>query len=178
MATVKHQKVELIELFYDLIYVYAISRLTLLLEAPVGGVLPRTSLVRYLVTGFVILQAWLYLTNYVNRYGRWTWYDYALTAVNMAAAVYMANTISADWQRMSTAFSVAMLVMLGCVATLYAIQTRQAPARAGAAKNSLIILAVVLAIYASACAAALFNAGQLVLWLDVAAVLVGRFCPF
>ena len=101
MATVKHQKVELIELFYDLIYVYAISRLTLLLEAPVGGVLPGVSLARYLVTGFVILQAWLYLTNYINRYGRWTWYDYALTAVNMAAAVYMANTISADWQRMA-----------------------------------------------------------------------------
>jgi low temperature requirement protein LtrA len=178
MATVKHQKVELIELFYDLIYVYAISRLTLLLEAPVGGVLPGVSLARYLVTGFVILQAWLYLTNYINRYSRWMWYDYALTAVNMAAAVYMANTISADWQRMAAPFSTTMLVMLGCVAALYAIQIRRAPARAGAAQNSLIILAVVLAIYAAARAAAFGGAGRLVLGLNVAAVLVGAFLPF
>lgn len=34
---VKEKKVELIELFYDLIYVYAISQLTLLIEEPEGG---------------------------------------------------------------------------------------------------------------------------------------------
>ena len=37
---VKEKKVELIELFYDLIYVYAISRLTLLIEKPENGVIP------------------------------------------------------------------------------------------------------------------------------------------
>ena len=37
---VKEKKVELIELFYDLIYVYAISRLTLLIEEPEGGIIP------------------------------------------------------------------------------------------------------------------------------------------
>lgn len=31
------KKVEQIELFYDLIYVYAISKLTLLIEEPVAG---------------------------------------------------------------------------------------------------------------------------------------------
>jgi low temperature requirement protein LtrA len=36
--TVKEKKVELIELFYDLVYVYAISRMTLILEEPEGGV--------------------------------------------------------------------------------------------------------------------------------------------
>jgi len=37
---VKEKKVELIELFYDLIYVYAISRLTMLIEEPEGGIIP------------------------------------------------------------------------------------------------------------------------------------------
>ena len=80
---VKEKKVELIELFYDLIYVYAISRLTMLIEEPEGGIIPLSGFFRYLVVCFVILQAWLYLTNYVNRYGRWKWYEYGLTAVNM-----------------------------------------------------------------------------------------------
>ena len=81
---IKEKKVELIELFYDLIYVYAISRLTLLIEEPQNGVIPVSGFLRYIVVCFVILQAWLYLTNYVNRYGRWKWYEYSLTAVNMS----------------------------------------------------------------------------------------------
>ncbi len=40
--TVKEKKVELIELFYDLVYVYAISRMTLILEEPEGGALRWT----------------------------------------------------------------------------------------------------------------------------------------
>lgn len=46
---VKEKKVELIELFYDLIYVYAISRLTLLIEEPEGGIIPLPGFFRYLV---------------------------------------------------------------------------------------------------------------------------------
>ena len=64
---VKEKKVELIELFYDLIYVYAISRLTMLIEEPEDGIIPLSGFFRYLVACFFILQACLYLTNYVNR---------------------------------------------------------------------------------------------------------------
>ena len=46
---VKEKKVKLIELFYDLIYVYAISRLTLLIEEPEGGIIPLPGFFRYLV---------------------------------------------------------------------------------------------------------------------------------
>ena len=37
---VKVKSVELIELFYDLIFVYAISKLTSLVSEPVGGIIP------------------------------------------------------------------------------------------------------------------------------------------
>ena len=75
---VKIKPVELIELFYDLIFVYAISKLTALISEPVGGIVPPYSFFAYLITSFVILQAWLYFTNYVNRYGQWKWYEYIL----------------------------------------------------------------------------------------------------
>ena len=176
--TVKEKKVELIELFYDLIYVYAISRLTALVEEPVGGGIPLGGFLRYLVVCFVILQAWLYLTNYVNRYGTWTWYEYALTAVNMTAAVYMANTISEAWEDMALTFNLAMLVMLACVAALYFIQTKAHPETAGAAKNSLLNLGIVLGAYLLACIASLMGLHGLVIWLDVTAVLLGAFLPF
>lgn len=175
---VKEKKVELIELFYDLIYVYAISRLTLLIEEPEGGVIPLSGFLRYIVVCFVILQAWLYLTNYVNRYGRWKWYEYALTAVNMTATVYMANTISPQWNEMSLTFNLAMLVMLLCVAAMYFIQTRLKEQDVGAAKNSLTILAVDCLLYFAAFLASVLHTEHVVIWLDVAAVLVGAFLPF
>ena len=175
---VKEKKVELIELFYDLIYVYAISKLTMLIEEPENGVIPFAGFFRYLVVCFVILQAWLYLTNYVNRYGRWKWYEYGLTAVNMTAAVYMANTINTDWDEMATTFNLAMLVMLLCVAVLYFIQIRLKEQDTGAARNMLTILTVDLFLYLVAFLASVINPGQIVLWIDVAAVLVGAFLPF
>ncbi len=175
---VKEKKVELIELFYDLIYVYAISRLTMLIEEPEGGIIPLFGFFRYLVVCFVILQAWLYLTNYVNRYGRWEWYEYGLTAVNMTATVYMANTISPQWNEMSPTFNLAMLVMLLCVAGMYLIQAVIKEQDTAAAKNSLTILSVDCLLYFAAFLASLFQAGYLVIWLDVAAVLAGAFLPF
>ncbi|MCI6674725.1 MAG: low temperature requirement protein A [Spirochaetaceae bacterium] len=175
---VKEKKVELIELFYDLIYVYALSKLTMLIEEPENGVIPFAGFFRYLVVCFVILQAWLYLTNYVNRYGRWKWYEYGLTAVNMTAAVYMANTINTDWGEMATTFNLAMLVMLLCVAVMYFIQIRLNEQDTGAARNMLTILTVDLFLYLVAFLASVIHPGQIVLWIDVAAVLVGAFLPF
>ena len=90
---IKVKPVELIELFYDLIFVYAISKLTALISEPVNGVIAPYGFFTYIITSFVILQAWLYFTNYVNRYGEWEWYDYILVCVNMIAVIYMANTI-------------------------------------------------------------------------------------
>lgn len=175
---IKAKKVELIELFYDLIYVYAISRLTLLVEEPEGGIISPAGFAQYLVVCFVILQAWLYLTNYVNRYGTWKWWEYALTALNMTATVYMTNTISPHWNDMSLTFNLAMLVMLLSVGAMYAIQVYQKKQDPGAAKNSLTILSVACALYLGAALSSLLRAEQFVIWLDIAAVLVGAFLPF
>ena len=66
---VKEKKVELIELFYDLIYVYAISRMTLLVEEPIDGVIDAQHILMYIFFSLLVFQAWLMMTTYVNRYG-------------------------------------------------------------------------------------------------------------
>lgn len=95
---VKEKKVELIELFYDLIYVYAISKMTMLIEEPEGGIIPLSGFFRYLVVCFVILQAWLYLTNYVNRYGRWKWYEWYLWFFDRHAGRSLRKLHYADYE--------------------------------------------------------------------------------
>ena len=177
MAIVE-KKVELIELFYDLIFVYAISKLTALISEPVNGTVAPDSFFIYIITSFVILQAWLYFTNYVNRYGQWHWHEYILAIVNMIAVIFMANTINAQWNQMFVPFNISMLVMLSTVFLLYLIQVKKHKTFDIAAGNSIQILSIVCSIYIIALLAILLGFHDIVIWIDVIAVITGAFLPF
>lgn len=170
--------VELIELFYDLIFVYAISQLTGLINEPIGGIIPPYNFTAYLITCFVILQAWLYFTNYVNRYGQWKWYEYVLVCINMIAVIYMANTISLDWNAMYFTFDISMLIILLTVAAMYSVHVYREKSLKGAAGNSITILSIVCTIYVIAILCSSFGLHSYVLPLNVLAVLAGAFLPF
>lgn len=173
----KAKKVELIELFYDLIFVYAISRLTSIISEPVNGVIAPFSFFAYIITSFVILQAWLYFTNYVNRYGQWKWYEYIIAVINMIAVIYMANTIGSTWNYYLQ-FNISMLVMLFTVVILYSVHAYRERSMKGAAGNSITILLVVCSIYIISSVAVLWGYMNLVIWLNVLAILTGAFLPF
>lgn len=177
MAIVE-KKVELIELFYDLIFVYAISKLTALISEPVNGTVAPDSFFVYIITSFVILQAWLYFTNYVNRYGQWHWHEYILAIVNMIAVIFMANTINTQWNQMFVPFNISMLVMLSTVFLLYLIQVKKHKTFDIAAGNSIQILSIVCSIYIIALLAILLGFHDIVIWIDVVAVITGAFLPF
>ena len=177
MAIVE-KKVELIELFYDLIFVYAIAKLTALISEPVNGTVAPDSFFIYIITSFVILQAWLYFTNYVNRYGQWHWHEYILAIVNMIAVIFMANTINTQWNQMFVPFNISMLVMLSTVFLLYLIQVKKHKTFDIAAGNSIQILSIVCSIYIIALLAILLGFHDIVIWIDVVAVITGAFLPF
>ncbi|MER2014528.1 MAG: low temperature requirement protein A [Methanobrevibacter sp.] len=170
------KKVELIELFYDLIFVYAISRLTTLIREPVDGIMHPFFV--YLIISFVILQAWLYFTNYINRYGKWELHDYMLTIVNMIAVIYMANTINTQWNQMVLPFNISMLVMFLTVIGLYYISDRKQESKNNAARNSIKIIIIVCMIYIVALIAMFSNYLRFAIWIDAVAVVVGAFLPF
>jgi low temperature requirement protein LtrA len=175
---ITRKPVELIELFYDLIYVYAISQLTGLINEPVGGIIPPNNFFAYFVTCFVILQAWLYFTNYVNRYGEWKWYEYILVCVNMIAVIFMSNTISGDWSKLYFTYDVSMLVILLTIASLYAVHARKEQSMKGAAGNSISIILIVCLIYLIAIFASFIGLQQYVLLINVIAIITGAFLPF
>lgn len=174
---IKPKKVELIELFYDLIYVYAISRLSLLVEQN-GNEAFLPSFLRYLIYCLVILQSWLYLTNYANRYCRFRWYEMILISINMVAALYMSNTISVTQLITPRAFNLSMTVMLMCVLILYIIVIMKKEDDIGAAKNTTLILSIICFLYCLAFFLSFKNIGPYPLYLDLSAVILGAFLPF
>lgn len=96
----------------------------------------------------------------------------------MIAVIYMANTISTNWNGMLVPFNISMLVMLLTVVCLYYIQYRNEKNRNSASHNSLQILSIVCTIYVIALIAILFNMSHYVIWIDVVAVITGAFLPF
>ena len=170
----REQSVSLVELFYDLIYVYAISKMTSIFH---GDELSGIVFLHYFVASFVVIQAWMYMTNYVNRFGRKHWYENLAIILNMGATIFMSNTISAEWGAMLASFNASMFVMLGIVAVLYLNRLRGEASSRATALFSLKTLGPVCIIYL---AIALFSDAippNVALGLDVAAVAWGIFGP-
>lgn len=172
--TIRDQPVSLIELFYDLIYVYAISKMTSIFQ---GAPLTPDTFFRYLISSFVVLQAWMYMTNYINRFERNRLYENVALVINMCATVFMSNTISSDWSQMFPVFNTSMLVILGVVAILYAIRLREGDAAHVMASFSLRTLVPVCLIYLIVALSASVLSPRAALALDTVAILIGIFGP-
>ena len=95
---IKHKRVEFSELFYDLVFVYAISKTTALIHHLHHGVLSSDSILRFLMTLLVLVNCWMIQTVYTNRYGKNSLFNIFIMFVNMAMLLLIANMITNDWQ--------------------------------------------------------------------------------
>ena len=109
------RKVEYVELVYDLIFVYLVSRNTSLLETTEGGFITMSVLLTYLASSMAILQIWYVGTLYINHYGDGSLREHLMLFVNMYMMYFMAEGIRKDWGpvyfRYNAAWSVILLNM-------------------------------------------------------------------
>ena len=112
--------VEIIELFYDLIFVFCISRLTELLEPMTESFTDFSLLPMYFLTFLALLQIWIFTMFLMNRYGCRHVMDYICIFVNMFFIYIMADGISSDWESSFTRFSIAWALILVNLAVQFA----------------------------------------------------------
>ncbi len=172
-TTSREQSVSLLELFYDLIFVYAISQVTGIFRT--GFTLD--TVFHYVMATFVVLQAWMYLTNYINRFGKERRYENAALVINMCAAIVMANTVGTNWISDPASTNWALFVMLGTVSVLYALRARESGDSCTMARYSLRTLLPVCGIYLLVAVASPVLDPNMVAVLDTAAILWGIFGP-
>ena len=107
------KRVSLIELFYDLVFVYMVSRATELLHHTQGGVIQPVALAVYALVVIVFVNSWMFQVVYTNRYGRGSWTDMFFSLLDMAIVLYMSNAFGAGFDRnMATFFIAAGLLSL------------------------------------------------------------------
>lgn len=95
---IKHKRVEFSELFYDLVFVYAISKTTALIHHLHHGVLSLDAIFGFLMSLLVLVNSWMIQTVYTNRYGKNSLFNMVVMFVNMAMLLLIANMITNDWQ--------------------------------------------------------------------------------
>ena len=100
MATlIKHKRVEFSELFYDLVFVFAISKATALIHPLHSGVVAWDSLLDFFISVMVIINSWMIQTIYTNRYGTNSLFYMVIMFINMGLMLFMSNMIGYNWQQ-------------------------------------------------------------------------------
>ena len=96
---IKHKRVEFSELFYDLVFVFAISKATALIHPFHSGVVAWDSLLDFFISVMVIINSWMIQTIYTNRYGTNSLFNMVIMFINMGLMLFMSNMIGYNWQQ-------------------------------------------------------------------------------
>ena len=96
---VKHKRVEFSELFYDLVFVFAISKVTTLIEHLHNGILTWNSFLDFFMAVLVLTDSWMIQTVYTNRYGKNSLFNMVIMFIKMGLLLFIANMMGPDWQQ-------------------------------------------------------------------------------
>ena len=96
---IKHKRVEFSELFYDLVFVFAISKVTTLIDHLHNGILTWNSLLDFFMSVLLLIDSWMIQTDYTNRYGKNSLFNIVIMFIKMGLLLFIANMIGPDWQQ-------------------------------------------------------------------------------
>lgn len=108
----KEKSVELTELFYDLVYVYAIAQISHTILHAENGDIPLDAFMKYIVMTLIFYSVWSYQTAYTNRFGLIRAKDVMFLMFNMFIAIFLAISLSKDFSDVFDPVNV-------CIAILY-----------------------------------------------------------
>ena len=96
---IKHKRVNYSELFYDLVFVFAISKATALIHHLHNGILTWNSFLDFFMSVLLLINVWMIQTVYTNRYGKNSLFNMVIMFINMGLLLFIANLIKDDWQQ-------------------------------------------------------------------------------
>lgn len=106
------KRVENIELFYDLIFVYCVSKLTQLIGPLILGTGSWGLFPVYVTIFAIIMQIWIFTVYIYDRYLTPRIYDVLCLLINMFLLYFMANSVSINWQGSFARFHIGWILVL------------------------------------------------------------------
>lgn len=117
----KPKKVELTELFYDLVFVYAISKLTGLLSHIPENSSFLQQLIIFSIIMIVFINTWMIETVFTNRYGQNSIENIIFFMVDMGIVLFMSNNLDGSVTNWFHPFTLAAAFLSGTLVLQYAL---------------------------------------------------------
>lgn len=133
MKNIIPKKVSNYELFYDLVFVFAVSVLTGMMHGK-GVHLTFFSYLQFIISFIMLIKLWYHETMYLNKYGERDLMDIVTIILNMFVIGYMARELTLDWQMTYVSFNVLFLLSNVSVLLQYVLRAR----RLGAFSQTMI----------------------------------------
>mgnify|MGYP001014631663 CR=1 FL=1 len=116
-----HKKVELTELFYDLVFVYGLSRETALLHYIHNGHIPVQSFLAFSIGIIIMVNSWMLQTVFTSRFGKNSLKNNLLMFGQMILILMSMSTVTGEYTQgnfiyfYSSFTGISMLLLLQCV---------------------------------------------------------------
>lgn len=121
-SLIHHKRVEFTELFYDLVFVFAISKMTGLIHHLDDGILPFFHFVTFLTALILLVNTWMVQTIFTNRYGKNSLFNMLIMFVDMGLLMLISNSFTTNWQGIFHNFSLIVSLLSGTLFLQYAVQ--------------------------------------------------------
>ncbi len=120
------KKVQLTELFYDLVFVYAISQATGLIHHIPEGSTFWIQFIVFSVVMIVFINTWMVETVFTNRFGRNSISNIMFFMVDMAILLFMSNNFVGRLQNWFQPFAIATALLSATLVLQYVAVYRKA----------------------------------------------------
>ncbi|ULG71618.1 low temperature requirement protein A [Macrococcus brunensis] len=167
--------VDMTELFYDLVFVYAISQISHTILYTEHGDIPLLNFIKYFMMTLVFYTVWSYQTTYTNRFGLIRVKDLFFLLFNMFIAIFLAISLKGDINSVFDPINICIAILFISTSLQFflALKDKILPYDRFAAKlfGRIMLISACLAI------AAIFVTGPLMYVLFVAAILSASLMP-
>lgn len=113
--TERHQEseksVEVTELFYDLVYVYAIAQISHIILHGQNGDIPSENFLKFIVMTLIFYTVWSYQTSFMNRFGLLRIKDLFFLMSNMFIAIFLAISLKKDFTQTFDPINVCISIL-------------------------------------------------------------------
>lgn len=120
----EEKKVEYLELIYDLIFVYMVSRNNAILGSVHDGFVEPARFLMYIFCTLSIIQIWSFTTFYINMFGRNGLRDHIFLLSNMYLMYFLGEGVRMNAERYIAEYHIAWGLILINVGAQYLIELR------------------------------------------------------
>lgn len=117
----QEKKVSLSELFFDVIFVYAISKIAHTILHVHHGVVSPDLFFKYTMMTLIFTMIWSYQTFFTNRYGMIRPKDIIFMMVNMFIVIYLSNSLYPDFDKTYFPFVLCTGLLFLSIAVQYTL---------------------------------------------------------